>query len=571
MTLFTPVLFPNENPLAEEMALARGWRVVHQASRTLRLNGVTETVEMPASMMNILAGSLRPADHPGWNRVVEWLSRHVTKPLLVMGPNMGLTDLALYANAAHGIPCAAWLTEAPVGLTPSGLALLTSAEGVLFTSPEAETRFRNTWPTPLESLPDSPLLELRTRRDLPARRRAPGVTNVLLVAYYAGPSPTVGVQRVNYWFDQLAPLSRGRLRVDLAMATAWPGAPAGAHRVRDLGPAEAVLPGGRVEPWGHAAIDQVNEAAKAYPVSGGLWHLSLEKYFDARDDEYDVVLISGNPFSYFEFARYAKRRWHAATILDYRDPFALTPRVERKKKQAARAKHDEIGWSFAADEITVVNQACVPLTLNHNPAAEIVVIPNGFDERVYVPPRPEIDVDGPIKLTHAGQWFEITHPAGLIAAVEGAEGVELHQFGPPMPTNGELTVINHGRFQTRELYERLVTMHCGVAFSSAGGIETPTKVFDYIALGLDVLVLYEGTREGSALNGLLGDTAGVYWVNNTQEDVAQFLETYRPGHHTDPERANRFSRRASAELLLERVLALGDHRYHPPAWMTEAE
>lgn len=564
MTLYTPVLFANENQEIARIALSRGWRVVHQAGTTLRMAGTNETIQMPATVMNIQAGSLQRPLVAGWNAVIAWIKRHVTQPMLVVGPNHALSDLALWAHAAHGWPHGAWLTSQPVALTPSALALLTSAEGMIFTDAEAETAFKGRWPAPVADLPDTAMVDLPKAPPVPAAKRREGVTNVLLVAYYAGPSPTVGVQRINYWFNHLAELSGGTVQVDLATATPWRDAPSRVHVVKDLGPGEAAQPGGLVEPWGLSHIDHINDAARSYSVTGGFWHLSLEKYFEERDDEYDVVIVTGNPFSYFEFVRYAKRRWYASTILDYRDPFARIPRITRSPEQMERATQDEIGWNFAADEISVVNDVCAQLVVNHNPAAEVVVISNGWDDSSPIPPRPETSADGTVRLVHAGQWYAITHPDALIAGAHRA-GVELHQFGPSFPTDGEKGIFNHGRRSKQTLYEQMATMHCGVTFSSGHGFETPTKVFDYIALGLDVLVLFDGQREGSALDTMLGDTAGVYWVENTASAVADFLETYQPTVHTDPDRAMRFSRRTSTERLLGRIQKLGDHSYHPPA------
>ncbi|MDO5677967.1 MAG: hypothetical protein Q4G35_10730 [Propionibacteriaceae bacterium] len=568
MTLYTPVVFSNQDPDIERAAMARGWRVVEQESVMLRLIGTRETMQMPTSHMNIQVGAFEPAHVPGWNAVIAWLRRHVANPLLVMGPNHGLTDLALWAHAAHGIPHGAWLTNQIVSLTSSALALLSSASGVVFTDSKAEATFRASWPTPLPSFQDSPLVELVDQPAVPPALRTPGVTRVLLVGYYAGPSPTVGVQRINYWFNNLARLSEGRVQADLVMATAWPDAPERAHVVPDMGPAEVFQPGGAIEPWGLAHVKNTDEASKAYSVTGGYWPFALQRYFDAREDEYDVVIISGNPFSYFEFARYAKQRWYAATILDYRDPFSRSPRLELTPEQLERATHDEATWNFAADMITVVNSACAELVVSKNAQAEIEIIPNGWDDTSNLPGRNEERAPhGQIRLTHAGQWYEITHPADLIEAVAAAD-VTLHQFGPDLPSDGVPNVLNHGRRGRTQLYGELATMHCGVTFSSAQGFETPTKVFDYLALGLDILVLHDGAPADSALHALLGDTEGIHWVENDVTKITEFLSEYQPTAHTDPARAERFSRAAATRKLISHIEKLGDHSYFPPAALT---
>lgn len=567
MTHRTPVVFTNGNGDIEQLALTNRWRVVTTHDNLLKLDAVDEMVGMPASSMRIREGALQPPEAGQWSNVLSWISRHVHQPMLVVGPNHPANDLALWANKALNWPHAVWLDEVYPALTPSAMALVNSATGAVYTSPEARASFTGRWPAPVTTLPHTSLVHVRRSRAPETVLRQEGLTRVLLVAYYAGTSPTVGVQRVNYWFEQVEKLSGGSMTVDLALATQWPNAPARVHHVPDLGPAAVCdARGGGLSAWGAQFLEQVNEAARSYSQDGAFWHLGLERYFDGRSDEYDVVICSGNPFTVFEFAKYAKRRWYAKTILDYRDPFALNPRVAFSDEQRAAAAYAEAGFNFAADRITVVNEVCAGLAVNPIPESDPVVIRNGWDDRLpFVRsrrPEEEASLLRHPKLVHAGQFYVVTPPDALISAV-GSSGAELNQFGRMVGERAE-GVVNHGRVPRDELLEQLSQMDCGVTFSSSAGFETPTKVFDYLATGLDVLVLYEGSTEGSALQALLADVDGVHWVPNETAAIRDWLQSYEPLRHDDDERAQRFSRRTSTLKLIGLVRELNDHGFQAP-------
>ncbi|MCG6568034.1 hypothetical protein C3E87_10425 [Tessaracoccus sp. ZS01] len=558
-------MFTAGNEGIERLARTRSWRIVTGEGTLLKLDGVADKVTMPAPSMNILAGALEPAPAARWSSVLSWIRQHVHNPLLVVGPNHPAADLALWANAVLKWPHAAWVEDKTPALTPSALALMTSASGVVHVSQEAGAAFRAQWPAFYQELPSTPVVELPAAPPCPATLREEDHLNVLIVAYYAGPSPTVGTQRPNYWFDRLEELSGGRVVANLAVATPWPDAPAGVHYVPDHGPALVAEKAGGLGPWGRAYLENVNEAAKTVSQDSAFWELALERYFNARNDEFDVVICSGNPFSYFGFARYAKRRWGAATILDYRDPFALNPRMAISDEQRERAANIEVGFNLAADRITVVNSVCSDLVVNPHPGLDPVVINNGWDDRLPVPDfaaRHEND-ESPARLVHAGQFFAITPPDALISALDGSHATLTH-FGKPLDSASARTTdnyLNGGRVAKDEILNQFVNADCGVAYSSVNGIETPTKVYDYLAMGLDVLVLYEGARSGRALDDLLADTAGVYWVPNNEPAIREWMASYEPVRHLNPERALKLSRRASTESLIALIEEVGAHRF----------
>lgn len=564
MRFHTPVVF-SDDPRIQETARERGWKVILRDGQLLRLAGLeaAQTLAIPEPALRIERGSLEGATHPLWSNVLNWLAKHVHRPMPVVEANGYAMELALWAAASRGWSFGVWVDEQfPIG-SPGAIALLTAAAGFVFAEPAHRDAFSSRWPVAIRELPATPLVPLPRRADPEPLPRTDDVIRVLLVGYYSGPAATVGVQRVNYWFEQLGALSGGRVSVDLVTATDWPELPDRVHVVPDLGTAALTSDTGPLEAWAVQTLAGYRE--RAYPPSAhvaGYWTWRLEEYFDARDDHYDVVVLSGNPFAYFDFARYAKRRWYARTVVDYRDPFALNPRASLSDEARDDAIDAERGWNMEADAITVVNEVTRRLVVPPGPDPRIVVVPNGFDERgtVAVQPRPHVE-DTTIRLGHAGQVFAQTPVTALLRAAAGAD-VEVHHLGIPLPETHGALVVNHGRVERDEVLRRLAELDAGVAYITDSGIETPTKVFDYLLAGLDLVLLHHGTVEESALHPMLEGVAGVHWVHDDEASIADFLAGYRPQRHDDPARASRFSRASTSRILLELIEELGDHRFH---------
>lgn len=564
MKFHTPVVF-SDDPAITDLARSRGWKVILRDGQLLRIAGLDEkqTLAMPEPSLRIERGSLEAANHPLWANVLNWLAKHVHRPLPVVEPNGYAMELALWAAASRGWPLGVWLDDQfPIG-SPGAIALLTAASGFVFADPAHRDSFTGRWPVTIRELQATPLVPLPDPTPPAALRRDDDAIRVLLVGYYSGPAATVGVQRVNYWFERLEELSEGRVKVDLVTATQWPETPDRVHVVPDLGPASLTDGTGPLEPWAVQTLAGYRE--RAYPPSAhvaGYWAWALERYFEARDDHYDVVVLSGNPFAYFDFAHYARRRWFARTVVDYRDPFALNPRASLSEEARADAIESERGWNLLADAVTAVNDVTARLVVPSGPDQRIVVVPNGFDERsMHAPARSPHEPGAAVRLGHAGQVFAQSPIVPLLKALAGRDA-ELHHLGVPLPDAHGANVTNHGRVDRDTVLATLTRLDAGVAYVTASGIETPTKVFDYLLAGLDIILLHHGTVEESALYPMLQGVAGVHWVHDDEESIAEFLSQYRPQRHDDPERASRFSRASTTKVLLKLIEELGDHGFH---------
>lgn len=559
MTTCTPVVLSN-NETISSIATERGWMVVTRDGAELRIHGSDESFTMPLEQCQIERGALSPDLAPAWSDVLDWLADRARNPMMVVAPNDYASELAQWSAAHRGWPVGVWIDDPAPVRSAATIALLASCDGVLFVDDGVRAEFTGTWPTLIRELPDQPRPDIAPPVPVAeTTHRDPDVLRVLLVAYYAGPNPTVAIQRPTYWFENIEALSGGAITVDLATAAPWPDAPPRVHVVPDLGPATLAPTGAGIEPWG-TALTELAEHQEFRPSRevAGYWNLALECHFEQRGDHFDVVICTGNPFSHFEFARFAQCHWFARTVLDYRDPFALNPRTELSEPAREAAAYAEAGWNMTADLITVVAPAWIDHLVQGGPDTQVEVIGNGFDERVEAPAIPPERGAGPHRFGHAGQFFASTPPDILLEALAHS-GAELHHMGVPLADTSGAEVTQYGRLPRARVLEVLSGLDCGIAWITRARTEIPTKVFDYIVAGLDVLILHRGEHEDSPLWGLVHDVRGVHWVHDDPGSLRQFLADYVPVRHTDPGRSAPLSRRESTRRLVPLLLDLGGH------------
>lgn len=445
--------------------------------------------------------------------------------------------------------------------------LIGTAERLMFSSSEVEDGFRQSYvlhyyAAPIEDACSSaslPISHVRAR-DKGMSGASDDTIRVLLVGYYSGPSRTVGVKRINYWLDMLEPVSSGTIDVSLATATKWDVLSENVHLIPDWGPSILVDPDCGAPKWAAPFVEQERLNARSFSTLSYYWRIALEQYFDSRCDIFDVVIITGNPFSVFDFAMYAKRRWSARVILDYRDPFANNPRIAYKAEARDWARYIERGYNLQADAITVVNSDCISM-IEGGDDVPVAVIANGYDERDMPDPLPRLrERDGKIHFVHAGSIFHDRSPKALIGALSPNQH-QLHHIGSLAGLQEDdlkaPQVKLHGIKDYPDVLRLISSADCGIVFVSEKGFETPTKLYDYLAYGLDILIITHGPLYEGAVARTLSELPGVYWAPNNPEGLRQFVLSYKPSdlRRSKGER-RRFSRRASAEKLVSIIQGL---------------
>jgi hypothetical protein len=107
-----------------------------------------------------------------------------------------------------------------------------------------------------------------------------------------------------------------------------------------------------------------------------------------------------------------------------------------------------------------------------------------------------------------------------------------------------------------ELISNLKASDAGIVMTTGEPTMSTTKIFDYVACDLDLIILTKGRPRTGLLHELTSDLEGVYWVRDDPLELESFFQTYRPERLKRKERL-RFSRREQAKRLLEMLYEPG--------------
>lgn len=461
-------------------------------------------------------------------------------------------DIKLYLFVSHLLDVKFGVTfvSAPARVAVEDYAFYTQAKFMHFPCQVSEQDFNKKYICPLPGNDTAKDVKALLPKSIDKKK-------LLLVGYFAGPCRTVGVLRINYWFETIAELSNQGWEVELATAIDWPDRPGNVHYVADKHFTSLLPVASDLEPrpprWKLLFRRVEEDYAKSVSTLGFFWRYGLERYFDERPEcVYDAVVITGNPFSYFDFAAYAKAKWSSKVLLDYRDPFANNPRFKYTDEARQKAQFIEQGYNFQADCLLTVNDDCIPYTVNSGDIP-IKVVANGFDDRTSAGiPVPLRESEG-VHFVHAGAIYYDRSPTALLENLESGKHF-FHHVGKLDGINAALiesdTFISHGQCTYEDTLEKIGAGHCGVVFVSEAGFETPTKLYDYIAMGLDILVCTIGPVNHGALSVVLKQWPRVFWCKNSPEGVKQFLDDYQPLANKCEGNSMLYSRKDSTQELI---------------------
>lgn len=554
---YQPVVLANHD-WQEDLAWRHGWRAVRSAGRLLRVDG--DAVLMPSQDCSTANPDVLGPQLPAWRTVLRRIAEGFADPLVLVGLGDPLHGLGHIARAAMGWEYGLLIGDDYHMFSPEIYALTSGSAGMVYQSAQARAAFTRYLVSPVRDLrftrpPTRPTRAGATtaRPSVAAAGSTQGdepadVVRVLLVSYFGKDCRTVSVKRLGYWFDELPGISELPMRVDTVTAfEETPEADSGTvHVVPDLFGACLLTDAGELPAWGAAAIANERLDAAHHNTMGAYWIHAVQEYFARRGDTYDVVIISGNPFSIFPFAAFAKRRWHAKVVLDYRDPFANNPRGRSAAKTTAYNRFIERGFNFMADAVTVVNAECVS-RVEAVPGLPIYQIPNGFDDRLVPADDATPPDDGLVHFVHGGNF---TSPGELFVRALDPARHRLHQLGDvTVPPVEDGVVVRHGRLDSAGVLRAVGRAHCGLSILSISGFETPTKVYDYLAMGIDVLLVHHGDAARCALYPVVQGLGGIHWVHHDEASIRRFLATYVPGPKRPLTQRVTFGRRAATASL----------------------
>ncbi len=414
---------------------------------------------------------------------------------------------------------------------------------------------------------------------------------VLIISYYYKPVLSVGIFRPEYWFENLSELSKGEFEVELVTAMRQVEKKDNIHYVPDFGTVTGITTPIDIKIEHEKIKKMVNTVAFS-------WTSSLEEYFNSHPEyKYDYVILTGNPFMHFYFSEYAKKKWNAKVLQDYRDPMGKNPRFYSKDpaitklNEEMRQKYEDIFCSMS-DKVITVNEYCANLLSDLAPKP-IEVIRNGYNDKIVDnldkklleevgAKYPKIPFESKkssllsflfrkrkkrspnnrvIRLCYAGSFAHDRKPENLINSVKNVLGYELHHFGTPYPKIEKSTnkrLVSHGKKSYEEVIANLKYMDIGVVYCSHD-FESTTKIYDYIACNNIILVITskENPRPFTLSKELEG-LEHVYWVVNDEKEITKFLtSTIFPEKINRPQR-EAFSRKAGTMKLINLLQRIRD-------------
>jgi glycosyltransferase involved in cell wall biosynthesis len=274
-----------------------------------------------------------------------------------------------------------------------------------------------------------------------------------------------------------------------------------------------------------------------------LWLASwLRRCRQFNPGEFDVVLATGSPFSTFIAARRIARRLNTPYILDYRDPWSLSPLLKKGARLLGRARERNIAEGAAA-MLTVspswANLQASGLRLSKYPT----VISNGYDPEecnAAVPASPK-----GTSIVYAGSFYKGQREIGpllkaLKLAVEKlpADGPELtfHYYGDGVQHVTEAAkdvgvedhVLCHGNVPRGDVLSAIKGASVAVVIAgirertdlAERGIVTG-KIFEPLGMGVPILLM---AHEGSDATAIVeGSGAGRSFRASQTEAMAEWL------------------------------------------------
>ncbi len=378
---------------------------------------------------------------------------------------------------------------------------------------------------------------------------------VLLVSYFAQPTTPVSVQRLTYWKDSLEAIAKGR---DRAMSVSWLTATAAAAGQDSV----IVVPDPgelRVGDDTWALIRGLRELG--LDRLGASWNEGIASFLETTDQRFDTVVLSGNPFYYFLMAPFFKECWGSSIVLDFRDPFAWNPRFNLSVEQRAHLMDLERQMVEGCDAVVSVNEDCLR-QISPQTHRTRVTVANGYNgevvDRALKRVGTRISTDPGVRIVYSGTVFRNLPLDSILAALPPA-GMILEHYGRDYSHSGAIKYHPSGRAIGLLPYEAMVAemanADAGLVLTTGESSTQTTKIFDYIACDLDIIVITNGDLRTGNLHETTKDLEGVFWVRNDPDDLRTFFASYMPTGSKRKQR-EKFSRKVQTERLADLILSL---------------
>lgn len=323
--------------------------------------------------------------------------------------------------------------------------------------------------------------------------------------------------------------------------------------------------------------DRLKEFTK-FKEQGAYWikHLFSAQYRLLKEEKFDYAFYTGGPFIHFIIAPFMKSLFNQRYILDFRDPWLLSPYNNSKLRKVV-ARILEPVCVKKADYILNVTEDATRIykeKYNKKDATRFLTISNGYDEADFSDVKKELLEDQYYNIVYAGKLGEFRDIKPLLDSIKqfnktSTKKVKFYHLGNREQqisdyNDKECDFINElGFINYSDAINIINSCDIGIIISGNHPYEPTTKIYDYIALNKKIICI-------NNLNyGYLYDTLnGLKGVYLTKNDSKSILETIKEAVEYDevieyPK--NKFNRKnifesLSKKLILEKQVVLNENR-----------
>lgn len=343
-----------------------------------------------------------------------------------------------------------------------------------------------------------------------------------MVSYYYKPYKGVGALRPTYWAEHIHELDPS-ITIDVVTAQ---------EQIADR-----VLPGG-----GKVITVKDNKRSKFSKFirfdPGLNWSLALQEFVVNLTIKYDTVVFTGGPFLHFSLAKVFKERFGSRIVLDFRDPFANSPNMKMSYYKRLVKNYLERRYTNVADVIITVNDVCAEL-LNIGNREKISIIDNGFDESILEKVLKNVDEPEKDKNLHKiiypGKFYKGAPPNNLFEALLSPklENKVIFEYigdnSADVPVNDN--IFSNGSMPYEKVLKKIYGSDTGVILTGGEPFESTTKIFDYIALEKNILIITNGKVRTGIIHEITKNYPNVFWSENKVQNIIEVIEKIRDLSH----------------------------------------
>ncbi len=213
------------------------------------------------------------------------------------------------------------------------------------------------------------------------------------------------------------------------------------------------------------------------PDNKKFWAQKAYKFASSllKHDHFDVIFVSGPPFSTFISGAKLRERFNIPLIIDYRDAwtgnhFAFNPTPYHSWKH----KKLEDRVLRKADKVIVVNRLIKENLLKKFPFLtfnDVLILPHGYDPEDFDNVQPLPDVKNKCKILYSGIFYETITPKYFLKAFK-----ELSIERPDIAANIELQFAGHFRRENQKLVAKLGLQNFVKEFGYLNHTETIKRI-----------------------------------------------------------------------------------------------